>query len=82
MAEEYPQLKIHPIYSTHGHKNKTHLGVNGPSLCGVEKRHPQLLYCRGEDYADVRGDFITGDADDVGCKACKKKALKLLETDK
>lgn len=66
-----------PLYSTHGHERKTHVAVDGKSLCGVEDRYPNLLWNLGGTYDDPQSQFLI-DADGFGCLTCRRKLIKRL----
>lgn len=58
-----------PVYTTHDHGRKTHLGISGIVLCGTDKRFPGLLWNWGNVYTDIEKQFLT-DPDGVGCRLC------------
>jgi hypothetical protein len=71
-----------PVYTTHGHGRKTHValvdanGIEGPSLCGVLERRPDLLWSMGDVHSLLEAEEWCGtDADGYGCAICKKKLL-------
>lgn len=71
-----------PMYSSHGHDRKTHIAESGAgSLCGVERRYPDLLWTQGGDYYDVQTQFLIDNPgrERNGCLRCRKAYLTLQE---
>lgn len=68
-----------PMYSTHGHERKTHIATDDRgSLCGIERRYPDLLWTIGATYYNVAEQFLIDDPDHPNaCASCRQAYLKI-----